>query len=51
MTTVAEGVETNEQLEYLTHCGCDESQGFLHGAGMPKFEFEEFLMTTCRTGD
>jgi EAL domain-containing protein (putative c-di-GMP-specific phosphodiesterase class I) len=51
MTTVAEGVETNEQLEYLTHCGCDESRGLLHGAVMPKSEFEEFLIIACRTGD
>ena len=45
MTTVAEGVETNEQLEYLTRCGCDESQGFLHGRAMPKSEFEQFLLS------
>lgn len=30
MTTVAEGVESLEQLEFLRHCGCNQSQGFLH---------------------
>src|SRR4051812_13530348 len=29
LTVVAEGVETNEQLEYLRAHGCDYSQGFL----------------------
>jgi diguanylate cyclase (GGDEF)-like protein len=43
MTTVAEGVETPEQLEYLTRCGCDESQGFLHSRPVPKSELERLL--------
>jgi EAL domain-containing protein (putative c-di-GMP-specific phosphodiesterase class I) len=43
MTTVAEGVETPEQLAYLTRCGCDESQGFLHSRAVPKSEFERLL--------
>lgn len=29
LTAVAEGVETQEQLIYLTECGCDQIQGFL----------------------
>jgi diguanylate cyclase (GGDEF)-like protein len=43
MTTVAEGVETQAQLEYLTREGCDQSQGYLHSRPMPKAEFERFL--------
>ncbi len=30
MATVAEGVEKQEQLDFLWHMGCDQSQGFLH---------------------
>jgi len=43
MTTVAEGVETQGQLEYLARAGCDESQGFLHSRPVPRAEFEELL--------
>ena len=43
MTTVAEGVETQEQLDYLVREGCDESQGYLHSRPVPKVEFERLL--------
>ena len=43
MTTVAEGVETQAQLDFLIRQGCDESQGYLHGRPIPKLEFERFL--------
>jgi diguanylate cyclase (GGDEF)-like protein len=43
MTTVAEGVETQAQLEYLIRENCDQSQGFLHSRPIPKAEFERFL--------
>jgi diguanylate cyclase (GGDEF)-like protein len=43
MTTVAEGVETQGQLEYLARAGCDESQGFLHSRPIPRVEFETLL--------
>jgi diguanylate cyclase (GGDEF)-like protein len=45
LTTVAEGVETAEQLQYLTRCGCDESQGFLHSRPVPKSELERLLVS------
>jgi EAL domain-containing protein (putative c-di-GMP-specific phosphodiesterase class I) len=43
MTTVAEGVETQPQLDYLVHAGCDESQGYLHSRPLPRREFERLL--------
>jgi diguanylate cyclase (GGDEF)-like protein len=35
MTTLAEGVETAEQRETLRRHGCQQVQGYLHGAAMP----------------
>ena len=43
MTTVAEGVEAQAQLDYLIREGCDESQGYLHSRPIPKAEFERLL--------
>ena len=43
MTTVAEGVETPEQLEMLAHLGCDQSQGYLHGRPMAVADLEPAL--------
>jgi diguanylate cyclase (GGDEF)-like protein len=44
MTTVAEGVETEGQLDYLKVHGCDESQGYLHSRPVPKASFERLLV-------
>ena len=35
MTTTAEGVETEEQQQFLTTLGCDEVQGYLYSAPVP----------------
>jgi EAL domain-containing protein (putative c-di-GMP-specific phosphodiesterase class I) len=43
MTTVAEGVETQAQLDYLRRHECDESQGYLHGRPVPRAEFERLM--------
>lgn len=43
MTTVAEGVETPEQLETLTHLGCDQSQGYLHSRPLSVVDIEPVL--------
>ena len=43
MTTVAEGVEKQEQLDLLWHLGCDQSQGFLHSPAVNVEEFEVLL--------
>ncbi|HTV95215.1 MAG TPA: EAL domain-containing protein [Steroidobacteraceae bacterium] len=44
MITVAEGVETQAQLDYLIRERCDESQGYLHGRPVPKVEFERQML-------
>jgi diguanylate cyclase (GGDEF)-like protein len=44
MTTVAEGVETQKQLDFLGRAGCDESQGYLHSRPIPRAEFEQLLI-------
>ena len=43
MTTVAEGVEKHEQLDFLWHMGCDQSQGFLHSPAVTAGEFALML--------
>ncbi len=40
---VAEGVETDEQLEFLRERGCDEVQGFLFSPAVAAEEFSRFL--------
>ena len=42
--TVAEGVETEDQFDYLKDIGCDCMQGFLLGKPMPKEEMEQLLL-------
>jgi EAL domain-containing protein (putative c-di-GMP-specific phosphodiesterase class I) len=39
MVSVAEGVETREQLEYLRAKGCDMAQGFFFSKALPKPDF------------
>jgi len=51
MTTVAEGVETQDQLEYLMREGCDQSQGYLHSRPIPKAELERFLGVDSAFGE
>jgi diguanylate cyclase (GGDEF)-like protein len=38
LATVAEGVETREQLDSLRELGCDEMQGYFYGRPMPADE-------------
>jgi EAL domain-containing protein (putative c-di-GMP-specific phosphodiesterase class I) len=42
LTTVAEGVETAEQLEVLKNMGCDQIQGYLFSRPLPAEEFLAF---------
>jgi diguanylate cyclase (GGDEF)-like protein len=39
---VAEGVETQEQLSFVTDCGCHEAQGFLLGRPLTSAAFIDF---------
>lgn len=41
LRVIAEGVETNEQLEFLDRCGCDEVQGYFLGRPVPADRFVE----------
>ena len=41
LSTIAEGVETAEQLEQLTRLGCDSVQGYLFGRPMPAEQVEK----------
>lgn len=43
MRTIAEGVETAEQLDYLRRHGCDEMQGYHFSKPLPAEEFTELL--------
>ena len=43
LKTVAEGVETQEQLDYLWHAGCEQFQGYLHCKPVPARELMEIL--------
>jgi diguanylate cyclase (GGDEF)-like protein len=43
LSTVAEGVETLQQLEFLRSEGCDDIQGYLFGKPMPAEEFALLL--------
>jgi EAL domain-containing protein (putative c-di-GMP-specific phosphodiesterase class I) len=47
--TIAEGVETRQQMQILYALGCEQSQGFLHSPPLPALDLEEMLRTanTC----
>lgn len=52
----AEGIETDEQLEYLTSLGCDTGQGYLLGRPQPASELaasvlDDFRSRTGQTDD
>ena len=48
LTVIAEGVETKEQLQYLSALECDVVQGFLFSKALSASAFEELLMEQKR---
>ena len=43
ITTVAEGIETKEQAEFLEKAGCDAIQGFYFAKPMPAGDYEKLV--------
>ena len=43
LEVVAEGVENEEQLNYLREINCDEAQGYFYARPMPAAKFERYL--------
>ncbi|NEU30518.1 EAL domain-containing protein [bacterium LRH843] len=43
LEVIAEGIETNEQLEAIRKYGCDLAQGYLFGKPLPPEEFEKLF--------
>ena len=43
LSVIAEGVENNEQLEYLARLGCHAFQGYLFSRPVPAEEFQKLL--------
>jgi len=44
LDTIAEGVETEEQMNFLNNCHCDKMQGFLFSHPLPAKEVEKLFL-------
>jgi diguanylate cyclase (GGDEF)-like protein/PAS domain S-box-containing protein len=45
MQVVAEGVETNQQLIFLSGLHCEQLQGYLYSKPLPKSDFQKYLLS------
>ncbi|CAD5259354.1 Diguanylate phosphodiesterase [Alteromonas sp. 38] len=45
LLTIAEGIETKEQAEYMIKLGCNEAQGFFYAKPMPFNELMDYLVS------
>ena len=45
--TVAEGIESMDQVEYLKRIGCDYVQGYVFYRPMPQSDYEALLIQEC----
>lgn len=45
---VAEGVETKDQADFLSECGCDTAQGFYYAKPMPLEDFNKKLQNQTK---
>jgi len=43
---IAEGVETEAQLDFLASIGCDQIQGFIYSLPLPEAQIEELLINS-----
>jgi EAL domain-containing protein (putative c-di-GMP-specific phosphodiesterase class I) len=48
MCTIAEGIETVEQHDFLLRAGCAEGQGYYYSRGLPPQEIERMLSPNPR---
>lgn len=50
ISIIAEGVETIEQLKFISQYECDQYQGFYHSKPLPSDECETFLLNQSKMG-